>query len=51
MLNKETRGGRREGSGRPKTSTKSFMVRCHPMVIDQVRLFAKTKSLEYEINK
>ena len=40
----ENRGGRREGSGRPKNENKAFMIQCHPDKIWEVRLFAKNIS-------
>ena len=47
-MKKETRGGRREGAGRPSTNLKTHTVRCYPEVIEAVREFAKIKNQEYE---
>ncbi len=40
----ETRGGKREGSGRKKNDNKAFMIQCHPDKIKEVREFAKNIS-------
>ena len=49
-MKKETRGGRREGAGRPQTNLKTHTVRCYPdpEVIKAVREFVKLKNKEYE---
>jgi hypothetical protein len=39
-----TRGGKREGSGRPKNDNKPFLIQCHPNKIKEVREFAKNIS-------
>lgn len=41
---KKTRGGKREGSGRPKNDNKAFIVQCIPERIKDVREFAKILS-------
>ena len=43
---KETRGGKREGSGRPRNANKAYIIQCHPDCIIEVRKFAKEKSLK-----
>lgn len=35
------RGGKREGSGRPKNENKAYLIQCHPSKIQEVRDFAK----------
>jgi len=41
---KQTRGGKREGSGRPKNDNKAYSVQCIPERIKDVREFAKILS-------
>jgi len=41
---KKQRGGKREGSGRPKNDNKAFIVQCIPERIKEVREFAKILS-------
>ena len=41
---KKHRGGKREGSGRPKNDNKAFIVQCIPERIKEVREFAKILS-------
>lgn len=38
---KTTKGGKREGAGRPKNDNKAYLIQCHPDKIDEVREFAK----------
>ena len=35
------RGGKREGSGRPKNENKAYSIQCHPSKIDELREYAK----------
>ena len=48
-MNQKNRGGKREGSGRPKGTNEPYLVRCHPKVIKDVRKYAKERS-EEELN-
>ena len=41
---KQTRGGKREGSGRPKNENKAYSIQCHPSKIDELREYAKNIS-------
>ena len=41
---KQTRGGKREGSGRPKNDNKAYSIQCHPSKIDELREYAKNIS-------
>ena len=41
---KNNKGGKREGSGRPKNDNKAFLVQCLPSKIKEVREFAKNIS-------
>jgi len=50
-MNEETRGGKREGSGRKKGLNKPFLVRCNPKVIIDVRKYAKEKSEDFINNQ
>lgn len=36
-----------KGAGRPNSEKKTYPVRCHPKVIQDVRKYAKEKSEEY----
>ena len=47
-MKQENRGGVRAGAGRHKTFRKSFLIRCHPEAIKEIREFANLKSLDYE---
>lgn len=46
-----SKGGKRIGAGRPKTDKKTYPVRCHPKVIQDVRKYAKEKSEEFINNQ
>jgi len=41
---KKTRGGKREGAGRPKNENKAYSIQCHPSKIDELREYAKILS-------
>ena len=41
---KQTRGGKREGSGRPKNENKAYSIQCHPSKIKELREYAKNIS-------
>ena len=38
------RGGKREGSGRPKNENKAYSIQCHPSKIKELREYAKNIS-------
>lgn len=40
-MENRTRGGKREGSGRPKNENRAYSVQCHPSKIDELREYAK----------
>ena len=40
----DNRGGKREGSGRPKNENKAYSVQCHPSKIKELREYAKNIS-------
>ena len=40
-MEKSKKGGKREGSGRPKNENKAFLIQCHPSKIKELREFAK----------
>jgi len=46
-MKQENRGGKRDGSGRPKGTNKPYLVRCHEKVIKDVRKYAKEQSEKY----
>lgn len=43
-MEKNKRGGAREGAGRPKNENKAYLIQCHPSKIKEVREFAKNIS-------
>lgn len=43
-MEKSKKGGKRQGSGRPKNENKAFLIQCHPSKIKEVREFAKNIS-------
>lgn len=43
-MEKSRKGGKREGSGRPKNENKAYLIQCHPSKIKEVREFAKNIS-------
>jgi len=43
-MEKNKKGGKREGSGRPKNENKAFLIQCHPDKIKEVREFVKNIS-------
>ena len=42
------RGGKREGSGRPKNENKAYSIQCHPSKIDELREYAKMFDIEVD---
>ena len=46
---KTTKGGKREGAGRPKNDNKAYLIQCHPSKIKEVKEFAKKLSSEMKI--
>ena len=38
------RGGKREGSGRPKNENRAYSIQCHPSKIKELREYAKNIS-------
>ncbi len=38
---KNTKGGKREGSGRPRNENKAYLIQCHPNCIKKIRELSK----------